>query len=198
MPRRSRCPSSATYFPELAGIAVTPTAQITMRGPLNRLRLTVAARDAAGAINATGEAGFVDGVQFKGTVELARTNLAPWVGRQALASRITGRADVDLKWPSGSGVKGLDVTYVAKAPEVAIANYRADAVDVRGTYRGGVVEADGSAIAYGARARGHVRWSPAEFSSRGHVEGVDLRRLPTHLDDSCVRDSHRRRLHGVR
>ena len=190
-------PELSTYVPELAGISVTPTAQITMRGPLNRLRVTVAARDPAGAINANGEIGFVDGVQFKGTVELARTNLAPWVGRQALASRITGRADVDLKWRSGSGVKGLDVTFIAKSPEVAIANYRADAVDARGTVprrrRAGRWIGD---RVRRARARPCALESGGVFVARPRRGGRSAPAAAASRHPS-VRDGHRGRLHGV-
>ena len=145
------------------------------------MQVSVVAQDPAGRIDASGQTGFAEGVQFKGAVELAGTNLAAWLGRPGLAGRVTGRADVDLSWVSGTA-NGFDVKFAAKAPEVAVANYRAAAVDVRGTYRGGVVEADGSAVAYGARARGHFRWSPRAFASRGHVAGLDLRGLPAHLD----------------
>ena len=174
-------PELAAYFPQLTGVTVAPTASISLRGPLARLQTAVVAQDPAGRINASGQTGFAEGVQFKGAVELAGTNLAAWLGRPGLAGRVTGRADVDLSWVSGTA-NGFDVKFAARAPEVAVGNYRAAAVDVRGTYRGGVVAADGSGVAYGARARGHFRWSPRTFASRGHVAGLDLRGLPAHLD----------------
>ena len=95
-------PELAAYFPQLAGVTVVPTARITLRGPLDRLQVSVVAQDPAGRINASGQTGFAEGVQFKGAVELAGTNLAAWLGRPGLAGRVTGRADVDLRWVSGT------------------------------------------------------------------------------------------------
>ena len=167
----------AHYFPQVANLTVVPSTHVTARGPLDRLDVTLSARDAAGNVDAQGVAALsTDPVRFKGDVQVANFNLAPWIGQQNLTSRITGRTKVDLAVPTGDA-KQVSVGFDVQASDVAIVGYRAQEVNASGTYRAGVLDATGSGMAYGARTRSTVRWHEGDLRARGDVSNVDARRL---------------------
>jgi len=172
----------AHYVPQVAGITVVPAGRVTMRGPADRLALEFAAADGSGRVNGRGTAAIGSGsFAYKGVVDAAGFNPAPWVGRTALAGRVTAHANVDAKF-TGGGIEQTDLSFDVRGPEVDVAGYRAQAVDARGTFRRGTLDVRGTAVAYGARVRGTARWTRGEFSSRGEVARLDLRQLPRHLD----------------
>ena len=167
----------AHYFPQFANISVMPDVKATVRGPLDRLDVTLSARDAAGNVDAQGVAALsTDPVRFNGAVQVANFNLAPWIGERQLASRITGNAKVDLAVPTADPKK-LSVGFQVRAPDVLIVGYRAQQVNASGTFRAGVLDATGTAVAFGARTRSTVNWRDGDLSAHGEVSNVDARRL---------------------
>ena len=175
--------------PALRGYGLQPAFEVSASGPLDRLDVDANARDAVIGeviadviVEATGPRRHVSG-----SISMTNLNAAPLFTRtpdrrRALATHVTGRAQIDLDLPNqGRPVRG---TYVLNAAEAGMAGYEARDVAVRGRIDGRTIRVDGAARAYGGRTSVSgsiaVGAQPA-FNLTGRASDVDLRRLPAAL-----------------
>jgi translocation-and-assembly-module (TAM) inner membrane subunit TamB-like protein len=172
------------YVPRLRYLTLSPSLKLRARGTTQKMTVNLAMESEAGRVSGLMTGGFQHDVgRFAGDVSVADLDLAPWLGRPDLASRITGQSSVDLMVPE-SGYDAATVGFNASLSDVAIAGYAASGVRARGTYGSGRLAADGSGAAYGATFTAATRWERESraLAARGRFAGLDLRRLPRTLN----------------
>ncbi|HYN06879.1 MAG TPA: translocation/assembly module TamB domain-containing protein [Vicinamibacterales bacterium] len=172
------------YVPRLRSLALSPSLKLRARGTTQKMTVNLAMESAAGRVSGLVTGGFQHDVgRFAGDVSVAGLDLAPWLNRSDLASRITGTSSVDLVVPE-SGYDAATISFNASLSDIAIAGYAASGVRARGSYGSGRLAAEGSGAAYGATFTTAARWERVsrELSARGRFAGLDLRRLPRQLN----------------
>jgi len=169
----------------LRNIAIESAFTANLNGPLNAMATKVELRSNAGSVRgALTLDSSVPGWHGRGTVDVARLNLANWLNRPDRPSDITGRVTFNLDLQLGQRFpRG---TYRFTGPHAAYLGYQADNVDARGhlTHRDAIIEA-ATATAYGANVSltaGSIGIdAPYLFSFAGRADGVDLRRVPENV-----------------
>jgi autotransporter translocation and assembly factor TamB len=178
----------AELVPALEGRPLVLTGMADVTGSLDELRVTANLADPqAGGVEADVMLSLGDPAKrISGQVKTTRLDLAPLLRDRALASRLTSSDKIDLtfngpwSWETLSGTVGL------QASAGNIWGYRWD--DVRGMVRIArkTLTLDGSVRGYGARAtaKGTIEPSakPVRYALSGHIDGVDVRRLPPQLN----------------
>jgi autotransporter translocation and assembly factor TamB len=196
----------ARVVPALQGFTLTPSFEVTAKGPVDRLAVDLQARDESVGelagdllVNAAGP-----GRRVSGSVKMTRFDYGPIVAglSSAPASRepvrrdvsskkdsrphsqsdITGEATIDLALPSDTFP--LNGTFAVNAPRAQVAGYEARNVVARGRIDGDTIRLDAAADAYGGRttAAGTVRTGrPLALRLSGRASDVDLRNLPASL-----------------
>jgi autotransporter translocation and assembly factor TamB len=177
----------ANLVPALAGYALQPALEATVKGPLDRMDVDVKLREAtAGDVRADL---VVDAAgperRVAGTVNVEHFNVASVVRNanpSTVQSDITGEARIDLALPTGRAP--LSGTYSATASDVQIAGYQARNIVAEGRIDGDVVRVDAGADAYGGRATaaGTVQTrGMVALDLKGRAAGLDMRNLPPQL-----------------
>lgn len=166
----------------LKNIAITAGFNAHLQGPLTALVTDLTMQSNGGS--AKGQIVLdttIPGWHGKGSVELAKLDLAPWFSRSARVSHISGRTDFDLDLHLG---RGFPVgRYTFKGPYVWYLGYDASNINIRGdiTEREWRI-AGGTAQAYAARVTmdsGSIALaSPYPFRFTGTARGVDMQLLP--------------------
>ncbi len=125
---------------------------------------------------------------LKGRLTVADIDLAPVLKDPAAASRITGDATFDLRFPSASEGFPVDGTFAFAGPRAEAYGYAGTNVKATGRIDGRTIGLDASANAYGGTAttKGTLALAgrgPRELSLAltGRVAAVDLRRVPASL-----------------
>jgi len=176
----------AAYLPDWAGMGLRPSFDVGVGGPLDAL-------DVAGTLTEPriGEVrsqlvvnARADVPTARGTVNVARLNLAPLLESGSPVTDLTARADVDMRFPGGGSPESVTIDATVHSTQSAFAGYRYDALD--GTIRlaGREVLVAVTTRAYGASARAEgtiATRAPLAYDLHGTVRGVDLRRLPPQL-----------------
>jgi hypothetical protein len=181
-------PEIAQVVPALRGYEIQPAFEVTARGPLDRLDVTVNAREAnLGAVN--GDL-VVDAAgpdrRVAGTVAVNRMNIAPLTRRNGgtgVQSNLTGTARIDLALPNGR--LPLSGTYRVQAAQAQVAGYEVRNLNATGRIDGRTIRVDATAAAYGGRATadGTVRFGePLALDLSGRAASVDMRNLPPALN----------------
>ena len=180
-------PELAGIVPGLRGYELQPAFEVTASGPVDRLAINLAAREATLGkvegdliVDATAPERRVSGsasAEHLNLVAFSRTR------NEALQSDITGDATFDLRLPGEGRV--LSGTYAGNLDHVRVAGYEARNVVGNGRIDGPVVRVNARADAYGghATAAGTVRTdAPLALDLRGRATNVDLRNLPVTLN----------------
>ena len=122
---------------------------------------------------------------IRGQVETTRLDLAPILKDPALASRLTSSDRVDLAFADGWTWERLSGTVGVQSSNSTIWGYRWDSVRGRVRIARRTLTLDGALRGYGASAtaKGTIQPSdrPVRYALTGHVDGVDVRRLPKQL-----------------
>jgi hypothetical protein len=183
----------ARFVPALRGYRLEPAFDISARGPLDALSLTLDLRERrAGEVTADLTVDALEpGRRVAGTAALVRVNVAPLLPppesaraspAQPITSDISGSVSFDVALPDETQpVRG---TYAIRTGRIAVAGYQAERIDASGRVDGTLVQVDAAAGAYGAQvtANGTVKaGEPLVVDLRGRTSGLDLRNLPASL-----------------
>jgi uncharacterized protein involved in outer membrane biogenesis len=166
-------------------LVLTGTADVT--GPLDALAVKANLADPqAGGVEADVTLALGDQIRrIRGDVKTTRLDLAPILKDRALASRLTSSDRIDLTFTDRWSFDTLSGTVNLQSTASTIWGYRWDAV--RGTVRIArrTLTLDGNVQGYGARAtaKGTIEPTarPVRYALKGHIDGVDVRRLPPQL-----------------
>jgi len=171
----------AAYLPAAARLPLTPHVIVSARGSLAELDVEFEMQSRAGRFTGAGRASVqAESAGFKGEVHSFALDLAPWLGRPELESRITARASIEATMPRVQGGEP-SVTFRADARDVSIAGYEASSVEAAGSFTGGVLATSVTGVAYRGTVAADVRWTEGKVSSSGAFRGVDVQRLPRSL-----------------
>lgn len=169
----------------LSSMAVRSAFDVRLTGQMTAMQTNIALRSNAGDIAAdvlfdTTRPGW----HGKGTANVQRLDLAPWLGKPDRPSDISGRIDFDLdlitprKFPRGS--------FAFSGTHAAYLDYESDDVVTTGVITDTDVRINGgTATAYGSNVR--LRNSsialdaPYPFTFKGQALGVDLRLVPANV-----------------
>ncbi|MGH9345704.1 MAG: translocation/assembly module TamB domain-containing protein [Vicinamibacterales bacterium] len=171
----------ARIVPALRGLELQPAFEVTAKGPVDRMAVTLNVRErTVGTVRGDLTVDALEpGQRIAGRVEMAHVNVGPIAKSDTLKSDITGRARVDLALPSGR--LPLSGTYRVDASHARIAGYEARDITAAGRIDGPTIRFDARAAAYGgwATAAGTVTTgTPLALDIRGQAADVDLRNLP--------------------
>jgi autotransporter translocation and assembly factor TamB len=184
---RLSLPEIGRLLPAAAAYPLHPTFNVKATGPAENLALDLDVASEAGRVRGqvTGDVK-APGFSARGGVDVERLNLAPLLKEPGQRSDITGHAQIDLRFASGSApaVDRIDGSFKFDGPSVTAAGYHARDVHATGTFDNGRIALDARAAAYGGSgtARGFVALpAPGRrvaFDLRGAADNVDLRNLP--------------------
>ena len=155
------------YVPAMPASTLSPEITISARGELTDLTGSWKIRSTAGETSGDFKTSGRDEIErVEGRADVRQLNLAPWLARERLASRLTGSGTFDIR-ELRSDAPRIDFTF--DGSEVAIAGYEAQRINTRGTYRDGVVTARALGQAYGAALETNARWETKtmRFTGRG-------------------------------
>lgn len=177
----------AGLVPALAGRGLVLTGSVRATGSMDDLSIQTRLTDpraghvAADVVLSTaGDRRAIRGNVVTTNVDLARPLLDP-----PLASRLTSKSTIDLVFRGGWSFAALSGSATVESTASTIWGYRWDALRGRVRFGRGTLTIDGTIAAYGARgtAEGTIVpvGGPVRYALRGHLSGVDLRRLPPQL-----------------
>ena len=177
----------AELVPALEGRPLVLTGTADVSGPLDALAVkAVLADPQAGGVEADVTLALGDPAKrITGQVKTTRLDLAPILKDRALASRLTSSDRIDLTFNGPWSFDTLSGTVGLQSTGSTIWGYRWDAV--RGTVRIArrTLTLDGSVQGYGARATANgtiePTAKPVRYALKGHMDGVDVRRVPSQL-----------------
>ncbi len=181
------------FVPALAGIPLQPSFRTSVKGPLDRAAFDFAVQSSAGDASGQVTADLVGPDRgIAGTVHVANLDLAPVTKTPAAQSRITGVADIRLRFPSGPGAGPVVGSFSATGAEATVAGYSARNIVAAGRVEPHnlVTLTHATASAYGGRASAAGTIQPGvsgpegkgvALDLRGSVSGLDLRNLPRQL-----------------
>jgi hypothetical protein len=178
----------AEVVPDLEGRPLVLSGTADINGPLDALVVkTNLADPQAGAVEADVTLALGDAAKrITGQVSTVRLDLAPILKNRALASRLTSTDRVDLTFNGPWSFDTLSGTVGLQASAGTIWGYRWDAV--RGNVRIArkTLTLDGNVQGYGTRATAsgtiEPTATPVRYTLKGHIDGVDVRRLPPQLN----------------
>ena len=185
----------AKYAPAFSRLQISPAIDLTATGTLDNLSGRIRLQSNAGNVTSQFTGGTTPGgLRLRGDADVDNLNLAQWLGRPTLASRITGRGNFDLTTSerrSADAPLPYRVAFDGRFPVVAVAGYEAQQVDTRGVVDNGVVTARATGVAYGTSVKTDARWDTdrAQLTAKGEFSSLDLRRLPKHLEVPAL-ESH--------
>lgn len=181
-------------FPALAGIPLQPSFRVTARGPLDDASFDFAVKSSAGDASGKVRTDLLGPERrIAGVVHLAGLDLAPITRTPAATSRITGVADIDIRFPSVAGQGPVTGTFTAKASEATVAGYGGRDLVATGRVesRNLVTLTSATGKAYGASGTAAGTIQPSVVGPNGErgvaldlhgaVSGLDLRNLPRSL-----------------
>jgi len=189
--RLTLAPIALTEFeglvPALEGRPLVLSGSLNVEGPLDALAIKANLTDPqAGAVRADvvlATAGTTRTI--RGQLDTTRLDLAPMLKDRALASRLTSSDRVDLVFTDGWSWERLSGTVGVQSSNSTIWGYRWDSVRGRVRIARRVLTLDGAVRGYGATAtaRGRIEPSarPVRYRLTGHMDSVDVRRLPKQL-----------------
>jgi hypothetical protein len=191
---RVSLPEVGRFVPQVAPFDLHPTFTVDMRGPLDALAMTVDVVTAAGSargpltLDATGP---VRGLS--GDLAIEEVNLEPFLHTPDAASRITGNARFDLRFPSATPGEPLDGTFTFRGPAAAAYGYEATDIQASGRITGRRLHLDTRATAYGGRAttRGHLDLprgprQEVALSLAGRIDGISIAKAALLADDPAA------------
>ena len=177
----------AELVPALEGRPLVLTGTADVNGPLDALAIKVNLADPqAGGVEADVTLALGDPAKrITGDVKTTRLDLAPILKDRALASRLTSSDRIDLTFNGPWSFDTLSGTVGLQSTGSTIWGYNWDAV--RGTVRIArkTLTLNGNVSGYGARATAdgtiEPTAKPVRYALKGHIDGVDVRRLPAQL-----------------
>ena len=169
----------AKYFPRVPTAPDVRTFTFNASGPMDGLQGTWAFTSNAG--NTSGRfrtAGASEITRITGDARMSNLNLAPWLGKPDLESRLTGQGTFDFTELRGDAAPAVAFTF--DGANAMVAGYEARRIATRGTYRGGVVNATALGDAYGAAWQAETRWhvGTRDFAAKGRFDRLNVRDLP--------------------
>ena len=170
------------YVPRFRNIPLAPSLEVRAQGTTREMSVELEMASEAGRVSGHAKGRFQNGIgQFAGRADVASLDLAPWLERPDLQSRITGQSSFDLTLPDAG--PALSLAFDSKLAEIAVAGYAASDVRAKGTYDAERLNVAGSGTAYGSAFTTTATWTraSAELSARGRFANLDLRRLPREL-----------------
>jgi hypothetical protein len=166
----------------LKNIAVEGSFDTSLTGPVTELVTTLNLAGTGGSVKGTLTLDTsVPGWHGKGAVDVDRLNLARWLNRPDRPSDISGHVTFNLALELGRHFpRGV---YTFEGRHAMYMGYEADDVRARGQLtETTALVASADAVAYGARvttANASIGIDgPFPFRFQGHVNGIDLRRVP--------------------
>ena len=172
------------YVPRLRDIPIVPTLRVRAQGTTQKMAVELAMQSDAGHVSGRANGGFQNDVgRFAGDVDVASLDLAPWLARPDLQSRITGQSSFALTLPD-AGPAHASIEFDSRLAGIAIAGYEATGVRAKGSYVSERLNVAGSGTAYGSAFTTTASWAgeTRDLSARGRFGNLDLRRLPRKLN----------------
>ena len=192
----------AGIVPALAGRGLVLTGSARIAGPVDNLSIQTRLTDPrAGHVSADVVLSTSDSRRtIRGGVVTTNLDLARALVNPPLASRLTSKGTIDLVFTGGWSFDALSGSATVESTRSAIWGYQWDALRGRVRFGRRTLAIDGTIAAYGATgtAAGTIApvGGPVQYSLRGHLSGVDLRRLPEQLPIPALESHDRRPVRG--
>ena len=176
-------PEFAPYLGAIGTRTMKPAFDLTWTGPMAAMHVKGTVRSEAGEITTDAVANLTEAKTVVGTARVVRLDLAPIMSDPEFKSRFTGDASFDLTFVE-SAVYGVTGAFDARLDDAQISGYAASQLKAKGRIDAKGVSATVDGTAYGAATQGDMRWTAAteEFTAKGDVQNLDVRRLPAVLD----------------
>ena len=194
----------AGIVPALAGRGLVLTGSARIAGPVDNLSIQTRLTDPrAGHVSADVVLSTSDNRRtIRGGVVTTNLDLARALVNPPLASRLTSKGTIDLVFTGGWSFDALSGSATVESTRSAIWGYQWDALRGRVRFGRRTLAIDGTIAAYGATgtAAGTIVpvGGPVQYSLRGHLSGVDMRRLPEQLPIPALESHDRRPVRGRR
>ena len=178
----------AELVPALEGRPLVLSGTADINGPLDALAVKATLADPqAGGVDADVTLALGDRAKrITGRVTTTRLDLAPILKDRALASRLTSSDRIDLTFNGPWSFDTLSGTVGLQSTSSTIWGYRWDSVRGAVKIARKTLTIDGAVAGYGARAtaRGTIEPTakPVRYTLAGHMDGVDVRRVPAQLN----------------